>query len=193
RPLTRRYVHGDKMSHPIYYNSIVHEAYYIEQLASASANHVSKLSESYNTEKTEEYPVSEYEIEYASYVEWLIETVSSHLILCATRTRVLQDSYDFSIEDNPQYSPDLEAFEHFEQVAEVRKGSFKPSLRECCNKIIHATSYDLVFAKNESGSEYWVGKCELKGSFNKKDWVIVLDATKFCFALRYYIDLIKHL
>lgn len=181
------------MSHPIYYNSIVHEAYYIEQLASASANHVLKLLELYNSEKAEKYVTSEYEIEYASYIEWLIETVSSHLILSATRTRVLQDSYDFSIDDNLHYSPDLEAFEHFKQVVEVKKGSFKPSIRECCNKIIHATSYDLVFAKNEAGSDYWIGKCELKGSFNKNEWIIVLDTTKFCFALRYYIDLIKHL
>ncbi|MDD9158416.1 hypothetical protein PVK64_19815 [Aliivibrio sp. S4TY2] len=181
------------MSHPIYYNSIVNEAYYIEQLVSASANHVTKLFELYSTEKVDEYCVSEFEIEHESYIGWLIETVSSHLILCATRTRVLQDSYDFSIDDNPHYSPDREAFEYFDHIVEVIQGNFKPSLRECCNKIIHATSYDLVFEKNESGSNYWLGKCELKGNINKKEWIISLDARKFCFALRYYIDLIKHL
>ena len=165
----------------MYYNSIVHEAYYIEQLASASASHVLKLLELYNSEKVGGC-ISEYEIEHASYIEWLMETVSSHLILCATRMRILQASYDFSIEDNPQYSPDLEAFEHFERLVEVKKGSFKPSLRECCNKIIHATSYDLVSANNDAGYDYWVGKCEFKGSFKKASGLL-------CWMLQSFVSL----
>jgi hypothetical protein len=181
------------MSHPIYYSSIVNEAHYIEQLASASKAHVSMLFELYNSEKEYEYSISEFEIEHADYTEWLIETVSSHLILCATRTRVLQDSYDFSIEDNPSYSADREAFERFDAVVEVHEGKFKQSLRECCNKIIHATTYNLEFVKNENGFEYWSGKCVLEGSYNQTKWRISVNVTKFCFALRYFISTIEHL
>ncbi len=181
------------MSHPIYYNSIVHEAYYLEQLASASQTHVSMLLDSFSSDKEYSYSISEFEIEHANYIEWLIETVSSHLILCATRTRVLQDSYDFSIEHNPNYSADREAYEYFDSIVEVQKGDFNPSLRECCNKIIHATTYNLEFAKSESGADYWTGKCVLEGRYNKKEWRISVNVTKFCFSLRHFIDIIKHL
>lgn len=68
------------MSHPIYYNSIVHEALYLEQLSSASQAYVSMLLKSFSSEKNEKYPISEFEIEYANYKEWLIEIVSQATI-----------------------------------------------------------------------------------------------------------------
>lgn len=180
------------MSHPIYYSSIINEALLIEQLASASEKHILNLRGSFSTSKPESYSVSEFEIELSNYHEWLSDTVSCNLIQCATRTRVLQDSSDFSIEES-DYCPDREAYEAFSNIVDAVDFNFKPSLRECCNKIIHATQYELELECSELGDEYWTGVCKLKGKFGKKDWFIRLNTIQFCFALRYYISNVKHL
>ena len=141
------------MSHPIYYDSIINEARLLEQLAVASKESISILRTIYP--EIEEPPmVTRFSSEIMEYKIWLIETVSSSLISCATRTRVLQDSYDFSIEHNPTYSADKEAFDDVPNIVEIKIGDFSPSIRECCNKIIHATSYDLEFELDSYGTEY---------------------------------------
>lgn len=182
------------MSHPIYYASIINEIRYLEQLAVASKQFISVLGEAYSKrglDGTDE--TSPFSFEVMSYQDWLIETVSSSLISSATRIRVLQDSYDFSIEDNPGYSADIDSCENFKNIVKVENGNFKLSIRECCNKIIHATVYELEFQKDSDGTEYWNGWCILKGEFQKKKWHIKLNIINFSFAVRHFIDCIKHL
>ena len=75
------------MSHPIYYDSITNEARLLEQLAVASKESISILRTIYP--EIEEPPmVTRFSSEIMEYKIWLIETVSSSLISCATRTRV---------------------------------------------------------------------------------------------------------
>lgn len=180
------------MSHPIYYASITDEAMYLGQLASASKQFITTLREVYP--EIEEPPmVTQFSMEVANYQDWLINTVSNRLISCATRMRVLQDSYDFSVEDYPEYSVDKEAFNNIPKIVEVIKGDFKQSIRECCNKLIHATSYELEFEKDSFGTEYWTGFCILSGQYNKKEWSVKLNTILFSFAIREYIEIIKYM
>ena len=180
------------MSHPIYYASITDEARYLEQLASASKQFISTLREVY-PEVEEPTMVTQFSLEVANYQDWLINTVSNRLIACATRMRVLQDSYDFSVEEYPEYSVDKEAFNNIPKIVEVIKGDFKQSIRECCNKIIHATSYELEFEKDSFGTEYWTGCCILSGQHNKKEWSVKLNTMLFGVAIREYIEIIKYM
>lgn len=176
------------MSHPIYYVSITNEVRYLEQLAIASKQFISILGESYSKrglDGTDE--TSPFFFEVISYRDWLIETVSSSLISAATRIRVLQDSY---ISD---HAADRESFEKFKNIVKSECGEFKPSIRECCNKIIHATDYNLEFETDSNGTEYWNGCCILKGKLGKKDWCIKLNIINFSFAVRHFIDCVKHL
>lgn len=180
------------MSHPIYYDSITNEARLLEQLAVTSKESISALQNIY-PEIEEPLMVTRFSSEIMEYKVWLIKTASSSLISCATRTRFLQDSYDFSIEHNPTYSTDKEAFDHILNIVEVKSGYFKHSIRACCNKIIHATSYDLEAELDSYDTEYWTGSCILSGKYNNKDWSIKLNAISLSVALRNYISIIKYL
>lgn len=176
------------MSHPIYYVSITNEIRYLEQLAIASKQFISILGESYSKCGLDgDYESSPFFFEVISYQDWLIETVSSSLISAATRIRVLQDSYIFDGND------DSESFEKFKNIVKVECGNFKPSIRECCNKIIHATDYELEFQTDSDGTKYWNGCCILKGEFHKKDWCIKLNIINFSFAVRHFIDCVKYI
>lgn len=149
------------MSHPIYFNSILNEARLIEQLAVASKEFISSLRHIYP--EIEEPPMAtRLSIEVMQYKDWLIDAVSSGLISIATKTRILQDSYDLSVNDS-ECCPEKAAFEEIPNIVQVVEGEFKNSIRECCNKIIHATSFDLDFSLDYYGTEYWTGWCVLKG------------------------------
>lgn len=179
------------MSHSIHYNSIINEARFIEQLAAASREFISILRKAYPAIE-EPLMLTQFSLEVEQYQDWLIDTVSSSLISSATRVRVLQDSYNLSTDD-PSYRPDKEAFDKFPNIVQVKEGAFRNSIRECCNKIIHATSYELEFVLDSYGTEYWTGWCFLGGKFQKDEWCIKLNTISFSLALRSYISIIKYL
>ena len=106
--------------------------------------------------------------------------------------RVLQDSYDFSVEEYPEYSVDKEAFNNIPKIVEVIKGDFKQSIRECCNKIIHATSYELEFEKDLS-NRILDRLLYFNGQHNKKEWSVKLNTMLFGVAIREYIEIIKYM
>ncbi|MFW1297764.1 hypothetical protein ACEWA9_14505 [Vibrio parahaemolyticus] len=165
----------------------------LEQIVSGSKAYVASLHKEYFIDKNNEYEISELELTYEEYYGWLYETVSSLLIQCATQTRIYQDTYTEKEDtDDESYSSDKEAYEHVTDIVEVISGKTYPSLRECCNKIIHAETFELEFVSVDNNQKYWNGKCSLKGQFNKNCWHIKLDILKFCFAIRYFYDLEKH-
>lgn len=181
------------MSHPIYFNKLCNDAMHLEQIVSASKAYVTSLHDYYFSEKEHDYEVSELDMAYDDYLIWLYENVSSLLIQCATQTRIYQDSYlnDAEEEEEP-YSSDKEAYEHMPQTVEVISGKFHHSLRECCNKIIHAETFDLEFVSTSNTPKYWSGKCVLKGKIGKNSWHIKMDILKFCLSLRYFYGIEKH-
>ncbi|HIF9409098.1 TPA: hypothetical protein ACX6R8_000944 [Photobacterium damselae] len=187
------------MSHPIYFNKICNDAMFLEQLASGSKNYISTIQDIYQHDKKHDWEVTELDLVYEQYVAWLYENVSVLLIQCATQTRIYQDSYsnkydlDLLEKDEEPYSSDKESYEYFSNVVEVISGKFSYSLRECCNKIIHANNFELEFISSENILKYWNGTCSLKGHFGKNDWHLKLDVFKFCCALKYFYDTEKYL
>lgn len=181
------------MSHIIYDRVVLEHLFHLEQMAHGSLACVKFLGDTLDNSKAHEYMQSEAETEvygYSGIVEgyWdnVQKLVSDYLIQCATRTRIMQDFSDFSAED-PEYCPDKESFDKFPTAAKILQGDFKLSLRECCNKIIHAKNVDLVKeAEASTNLEYWNGLCVLSGSKSKHTWKLELNIRVWVLAMRHY-------
>jgi hypothetical protein len=79
-------------------------------------------------------------------------------------------------------------------VAKCLNGKIKLSIRECCNKIIHAKDVSLTFVELDSGfGHYWNGVCALKGDMYGKPWHIELDIKKWVLAMKFYYAVIVEL
>jgi hypothetical protein len=182
--------------HPIYFSTVEEHLFLLEQLAYASFDCVKGLYEAHeeqSKEAKEMKMVSEFEIQFSDYQDHLITMVSDYLIQCAIRTRIIQDSNDFKTEDN-NYCPDLEAYDRYDQIAICHEGNIKLSLRECSNKIIHATKYELVFLENkENQFSYWNGHCHLYGDYKNKSWHIEINIKNWVLAMRWFYEVIKEL
>ncbi len=181
------------MSHQIYYGSIVEDLILLEQVAHGSRAMVEYYQSFLDTSKECDLSISEFEAELIDHEDFLQASVSDYLIKCATRTRIIQDTNKFKTED-PEYCPDKESFERHSGVAKCLNGKIKLSIRECCNKIIHAKDVNLTFLKLESGiGQYWNGVCALKGDMQGKPWHIEIDVKKWVLAMKHYYAVIVEL
>ncbi|MGB6013786.1 MAG: hypothetical protein WBG32_03575, partial [Nodosilinea sp.] len=79
-------------------------------------------------------------------------------------------------------------------IGVVHAGKVDLSLRESCNKIVHATRIELVWKEKSNGSgtliEYWDGNFNLYGKRYEESWHIELDIESWASALSYYYFLI---
>ena len=190
------------MSHIISDRVILEHLFLLEQMAHGSLACVKFLGNALDNSKTHDYIQSEAEIAvygYGGIVEgyWdnVHKLVSDYLIQCATRTRIMQDFSDFSVEDS-EYCPDKESFNKFPAAAKILQGNFNLSLRECCNKIIHAKNVELVMeVEGSSKLKYWNGLCILSGSkFKDTDtWQLELNISVWVMAMRYYYSVTQEL
>ncbi|HID3685003.1 TPA: hypothetical protein ACXEY6_002038 [Escherichia coli] len=175
------------MSHPIDYYAIEEHARIIEQLCCSSEFYLQRI---YSTQKVyDDSIVTEFEMEELSYNGWLEYTISNNLISLCTKLRILQDTSEH--EWNPDYSPEKEAFEEHENILFVIDGHVKGSIRECCNKIIHALSFELTKKTGKNGIKYWDGSIIASGVQNKKNWKIKIDLFPFCQSIKSYLSLLS--
>lgn len=78
-------------------------------------------------------------------------------------------------------------------LGEVIVGGFALTLRESCNKIIHATDFALESATARTGNpprryNYWSGACHLKGVYGKRKWHVALVVYDWCDAVDSYFE-----
>ncbi|EEH3380866.1 hypothetical protein GZA99_001579 [Salmonella enterica] len=175
------------MSHPIDFYAIEEHARIIEQLCCSSENY---LQRAHSIQQI--YPdsmISEFEIEQISYNGWLEYSVSNNLISLCTKLRILQDSSND--EWDPSYSPEQEAFEKHENMLSIIDGRVNCSIRECCNKIIHALNFELTQKTTNNEIKYWDGCIIVSGTQNKKTWKIKIDLFLFCQAVKLYLNLLR--
>lgn len=181
------------MSHPIYYGSIEEDLLLLEQIVHGSRSMIEYYQSILDTKKECKLTLSEFEGELIGYEGFLEATVSDYLIRCASRTRIIQDTNEFKTDD-PEYCPDQESFERYSGVAKCLNGKVKLSIRECCNKIIHAKDVSLTFVELDSGfGQYWNGVCALKGDMYGKPWHIEIDIKKWVLAMKFYYAVIVEL
>lgn len=181
------------MAHLIEYASIEEHLFLLGQIAHASLPYVQDLHSVVDHEKNEVWRYTEFEIAHDDYKDWLRATVSNYLIQCATRTRIIQDMFAASREEG-DYDSELEAYQRFEDVAICFEGKVSLSLRECCNKVIHATQVELDFIGLEQyGFTYWSGRCLLRGDNRGRDWAVQINLKRWVMAMQHYLDCLKQL
>jgi len=113
---------------------------------------------------------------YDEYWSWIKGLVSAYTLESSIRLRVLLDS----VADKPEADkiPNLDTDARSGLViGKVIDGKFKLTLRETCNKIIHAKKVIPVWLTGiERGIEfkYWSGDYDLSGTKGKESWRLLL-------------------
>ena len=105
----------------------------------------------------------------------------------STKTRIFQDHLDENLYECGVSVFDEGAIEAVGgNIGKVHAGEFKLSLRESCNKIIHArkVSFDSLPLNNHN--RYWNGICHLQGEFRKSKWHISINVRNWAAAMSYY-------
>lgn len=140
-------------------------------------------------ERLFEVPESEDWINYAGRLRHL---VSNDLIESAAKFRVIQDSALPQV--SSEFRRGLESeYQAGRRIGSVLVGEFQLDLRESCNKIIHATKFDLVFQNARDARlrylyTYWNGICRFSGKYQSKTWVVALDVYRWAEAMDSYLE-----
>lgn len=133
------------------------------------------------------------------YFSWLRNTVSELLIDSAIKTRVLLDTVlaeEFIYKEaGEKYAPDVRKADadicSRILIGASSSGSTVASIREMCNKIIHAEDWLLMQGESAEGSLTWNGNIHIQGMRRGKAWVVVLCLAPFCLALEELLRLLE--
>lgn len=117
--------------------------------------------------------------EFDSYWSWVKHIASSYTLECSIRLRVLLDVLNGT--------PDAEKIEKLDEEARAGKvigtiieGDFDLTLRETCNKIIHARKVIPTWSTDTTDGvifKYWSGDLDLSGTRGKKNWRLLLHVS----------------
>lgn len=178
------------MSHHFDFVGLYEQFYILRHLAIGSREYCKRERLDQKTWRDDRDPDND----WAKYKGRLRTLVSISLIESAAKCRVIQDSIVDKVPRAEQTKLDHKARNGL-QVGVVRKGNFALTLRESCNKIIHATEFSFHFADSRSSKlsyrySYWNGRCALSGSKGKEEWAVELNVYDWCIAMRNYLDMI---
>jgi hypothetical protein len=124
--------------------------------------------------------------EWWDYTALLKSIVSNTIIESAVKIRMLQDFIKSDDQDNDLHTLDKESCEGV-NIGSFVAGTGNLTLRESCNKIIHATEATMqwvnVDAENNESNEYWNGQYDLHGTNRGKDWHVELRIESWCIAM----------
>lgn len=132
----------------------------------------------------------EYPYGFLSYKTLLKQHISTTVIQAAVNFRIVADFIMKEYDEN-------EGFEEIENSIEekIDFGKFiipdrTLTLRESCNKIIHATNTEMCWSSYEDDEDrfYWNGKYILDGEYHREEWKISLNVGEWCLAMITYFD-----
>ncbi|CAD6490314.1 MAG: hypothetical protein KFBDDELM_00197 [Candidatus Argoarchaeum ethanivorans] len=182
------------MPHIIDIDHISENLFILQNLSLASRSFCEKYRISY-------YSKEESEFDWYYYLGWLKPIVSEKLIDCAIKVRILQDFLREEDEEDEEIDfADLDQRACSDLVlGQFHAGSDPLTLREACNKIIHATKVNLVWKDVASGAEdertadedrpeYWNDSVMLEGSKGNREWKFELYVVDFCIALERFLS-----
>lgn len=140
----------------------------------------------YNDEETDDY-------DWAYYFGRLKNLVCDYLIQCSIKLRILLD-----ILRNDDHNKNINFVSMNEKslnnidIGKYLEGNGNITVREICNKIIHATDTQFDWQEIEKDSiEFWSGIIFLYGKKNTKVWALELNVEAFCTAFLRFIDLLE--
>lgn len=131
------------------------------------------------------------EFDWSYYFAWLKSSICERLIRTAITLRM---THDILFADETQEPEPLKRFQTDSvsgiELGVVLKGSFVLTLREACNKIIHASDTQLDW-RQEVGYEWWTGNVLLLGSNRGDEWELKLDTEAFATAANRYVNFVS--
>lgn len=175
------------MQHLINSYAIEEHANVLKQLCCSSLEYLRQIEQNPSSLNHS----SEIEIEKDDYFNWLEYTVSNNLIEMSTKIRILLDN--LKLPGDLPYSPEVEAYYEFNDTLVSINGCVKGSLRECCNKTIHATSFELFNKCTNDGISYWSGIIILSGKQYKNEWKVGLNVFNFCRSIKSFLSILKNI
>lgn len=130
--------------------------------------------------------------DWVNYSQRLRYLVSNELIEIAAKFRVIQDTVTSQLPTGYFRSLDKESMQG-KSIGVVLSGDVTLTLREACNKIIHADNFSLVFENARSTVprypySYWNGVCQLGGTYSRQPWRIALNAYRWADSMDYFLD-----
>ena len=180
----------NQMPHSIDINSLSERVFILHNMCHASLSICSKYKIGRFVEDAEEY-------EWNDYFGWLKVFVCESMIHLAIRLRILEDSVKSDEQEINWGEIDQDSRKDL-CLGKYHKGNDKITIREICNKIIHATDISLDWTsidkenENDGSPEYWTGVAWLFGKKGNKEWKLELNVEALCIALRRYIEALEN-
>lgn len=172
------------MTHSFGFSGVDEKLFILQQLQMASRDYCR-----YKGIRRDSHPYGH--DDWNDYGHAIKRVVSSHMIEIAAKVRILQDSTVDLIRPSIFKRAEEYALEDV-PLGKVHAGSFELSVRETCNKIIHATRVELCWITRKSralnGYTYWTGRVDLRGEMSKRAWHLELDVFAWCSVVDIYLD-----
>ena len=129
--------------------------------------------------------------DWRAYTAKIKPVVCSYLIEIAAKVRILQDSSRQFVRPSVFVRANKYALQDI-PLGKVHAGAFELSVREACNKIIHATRVELHWVTRNSKSHarytHWTGDVHLYGEHRNDPWHLELNVHAWTFAVDTYIE-----
>lgn len=128
--------------------------------------------------------------EFQSHWGWTKSVVSNFLIECAVKLRMVQEHCAKRKDSHGVAELDKEATLAL-KIGHVHEGTFPLTLRESCNKIVHATRASIEFTAADGstdGVHFWDGQMYLHGEQHGKPWRFQLKVANWAKAGARYLD-----
>jgi len=150
-------------------------------------NHLAHGSKQYAKQHRLEKGELDDQSDWSIYIHHLRNILSSDLIELAAKVRIGQDAMIASLGIDKVRVMDTDARIGV-SIGAVISGGFDLTLRESCNKIIHAKKFDIHIARGRSTSHnfcynFWDGNCTIEGSRQNNAWSLKLDVSNWCDAM----------
>lgn len=167
------------MPHIIDFDGLEQNLFVLQHICYGSSKFCEKISLNRISKGTEDY-------EWWEYTGLLKSIISNTVIESAVKVRMLQDFIKADDEEIDLNVLDSEACQGL-IIGTFIQDKELLTLRESCNKIIHATEARLqwlfVDPDNNESNEYWNGMYDLWGSNRGKHWQLQLNVEAWCIAM----------
>jgi hypothetical protein len=137
----------------------------------------------------------DYQSDWSVYYVHIRNSISNDLIELAAKVRVAQDTMLDVLSEKELRELDSDSMGRI-PIGKVEAGSFALTLRESCNKIIHAKHFEVGIssARNTRPAyryNYWNGRCTLRGVQSRMEWSIDLNVHEWCNAMDSFTELMS--
>lgn len=174
------------MPHSIDFDGLEKNLFILQHLCFASKGFCMRNNIGREVESVVDY-------EWWEYSGLLKSIVSNTVIESAMKVSMLQDLAKSSSEDIDLSVVDQEACENL-PIEKVSEGNIALSLRESCNKVVHATEARMSWSKSSMSSdspEYWDGTYVLWGENRGSKWQVELIIELWCAAMIRFTKIIQ--